>query len=437
MGLIQTIQVPLLAVNDTFLTVVEVKYATGDYVKKGDCLMVFETSKTTYDVEAEEEGYIEILCEAGSDYEVNAIVAHIHDSPVSPTATPERKAASQPAVLPAEGHSDNGFSWEGETLFSHAALQLLESNRLDRSIFTGRSFVNSEDVLMFTGKQPARTVTTSPALPKQPSAEVLPVDTDKVEIRPFTKSKKTEIQFLGSVQLAGMISTLHVTIETDGLFVHLNRSLKYFRDSLLPVMVYEVARLLKEYKELNAYYTPDGIAFYKEVIIGFAVDMEKGLKVLKIPNAATSPLAAIESDIFKLSEKYLDDKINLEDLTDISFTITDLSAEGVSSFIPLVNYLNAAILGIGAIDAKLQRVCLSLTFDHRVTEGKRVAQFLAALKERIESYAAAGSTDFADTIHCSNCGKSLREDLGGLGFVKSLNKKGQENYVCQTCYKGF
>ena len=52
MALLQEIQVPLLAVNDTILTVAELSYATGTKVKKGDVVMILETSKTTYDVEA-------------------------------------------------------------------------------------------------------------------------------------------------------------------------------------------------------------------------------------------------------------------------------------------------------------------------------------------------------------------------------------------------
>ncbi|HLX67532.1 MAG TPA: biotin/lipoyl-containing protein, partial [Puia sp.] len=59
--IIQEILVPLLAVNDTTLTVVEIPLAAGSPVRKGDLVMVFETSKTTYDVEAPADGYIQYL----------------------------------------------------------------------------------------------------------------------------------------------------------------------------------------------------------------------------------------------------------------------------------------------------------------------------------------------------------------------------------------
>ncbi len=80
MPIVQEIKVPLLAVNDTALTVVELSFEPGSLVKKGDIIIVFESSKTTYDVMAEAEGYISYLCETGEDYEVNEIIANIFSS---------------------------------------------------------------------------------------------------------------------------------------------------------------------------------------------------------------------------------------------------------------------------------------------------------------------------------------------------------------------
>ncbi len=80
MAILQEIKVPLLAVNDSSLTVVELTLQQAQAVKTGDQLMVFETSKTTYEVIAEADGYIEYRAVAGNDYEVNTVVACIHDS---------------------------------------------------------------------------------------------------------------------------------------------------------------------------------------------------------------------------------------------------------------------------------------------------------------------------------------------------------------------
>jgi pyruvate/2-oxoglutarate dehydrogenase complex dihydrolipoamide acyltransferase (E2) component len=230
---------------------------------------------------------------------------------------------------------------------------------------------------------------------------------------------------------------VNVTVETDGIFGMLNNSLKYFKDSLLPLVLYESARLLRKYPLLNAYYDGDNIGVYKSVNLGFAVDIGKGLKVLQIPDADQKSIAQIEQHVLQLSNKYLDDTLQLADISNISFTVTDLSSEGTSFFFPLVNSRNSAILGISSIDKKLNRTTLTLSFDHRVTEGKAGAQFLSELKERLESYRSGQVGKAIASISCFKCSKTLSSDLSDVGFVKCITPEGKEAYVCQSCFKGF
>jgi pyruvate/2-oxoglutarate dehydrogenase complex dihydrolipoamide acyltransferase (E2) component len=234
-----------------------------------------------------------------------------------------------------------------------------------------------------------------------------------------------------------LTSTIHSYVESEGLFTHINQSLQYLKDSILPVIIYEASRLLSDYPLLNAYFTGEQIAVYNEVNIGFAIDIDKGLKVLKIEGAAQSNVREIEGMIIDLSGRYLDDALQLDDLTDITFTITDLSSEGVAFFRPLINKMNSSILGISSIDEKMQRFMLSLTFDHRVTEGKLAARFLKDLKERLESYRSADHPHPQRDIACFKCFKTLKEDLSGTGFARCITPEGKEGYICQSCLKGF
>jgi pyruvate/2-oxoglutarate dehydrogenase complex dihydrolipoamide acyltransferase (E2) component len=424
MALIQEILVPLLAVNDTTLTVVEIPLAAGSRVRKGDLIMVFETSKTTYDVEAPGDGYIQYLCEADHDYEVNTVVAKIYseEAEVMAEARPSLNGhVIEPAVAP---------HWEGETVYSHEAERLIGSSGIDRTVFRGRDFVSAADVSNYL--QP-------PAAPRpvvSPKPTSAPVDPAKAVLERLSSAKKREIEYLSDVQGTGLTSTVNTYVDVEGIFTHINRALKFLRDSLLPVIVYESSRLLAEYPLLNAWFNGDGIALYREVNPGFAIDIDKGLKVVKLAGAGAKSIGEIESDILHLSGSYLDDNLRLEDLTDITFTITDLSAEGVAFFRPLVNKMNSAILGISAIDGKLQRCTLSLTFDHRVTEGKLAARFLKELKERLETYRPAEGAFHRD-IACFKCYRTLREDLGGAGFVRCVTPDGKDGFICQACLKGF
>lgn len=433
MPIVQEIKVPLLAVNDTELTVVDLPFEPGSLVKNGDIIIVFESSKTTYDVVAETEGYISYLCETGEDYEVNAVIANIYSSKEELPALPEVKKHKAVSVAAKELQQEAEAIWEGDTMFSPAAMVLMKKNNLDSAAFKGKDFVSKTDVEEKLGiakkavskKDTARTVS------------LLPADADKVIVEKLSSNKKREIEYLSNIQQTGLTSTINTIVETDGLFVHINQSLQYLKNSLLPVVIYETARLLEKYRELNAYFTGDAVAFYKQVNIGFAIDIDKGLKVPVIKNASVKSIQETEASIMALSNKYLDDRLQIDDLSDITFTITDLSGEGVSFFRPLINMMNSAILGVSAIDEKLQRCILTVTFDHRVTEGKLAAQFLHELKERIESYKSSHHLHPNQSITCFKCYKSLKDDLSDVGFTKCITPKGEEAYICQSCFKGF
>ncbi|MEO5684476.1 MAG: 2-oxo acid dehydrogenase subunit E2 [Chitinophagaceae bacterium] len=440
MALLQEIKVPLLAVNDTTLTVVEMAFKSGQKVSKGDLLMVFETSKTTYDVIAEADGYIQYFCEAGNDYEVNQLVAKLFSDAASfdegqPAVTLVQ--TSTPAAVSATTAAKTITNWQGKTIFSALADGLITAAGADRALFGSMDFVSKADVEIMLGlqqKQPAKPMAAAPAAAKAKPA--LPVDHTKVIIEKLSSGKKKEIEYLTEVQSTGLTSTINTFIETGGIFIHVNKSLKYLKNSLLPLLVYETARLLKKYPLLNAYFADGSIAVYKEVNIGFAIDIEKGLKVLKLPLSNEKNLADIETGIMELSEKYLDDRLDISDLTGIGFTITDLSAEGVAFFRPLVNMMNSAILGVSSIDEQLNRCMLSVTFDHRVTEGKAVARFLKELKERMESY-RADSAYKTSMVTCFKCYTPLSEDLSDVGFAACIQPDGKNGYICQRCFKGF
>jgi len=433
MPIVQEIKVPLLSVNDTSLTVVDLPFAPGSPVKKGDIIVVFESSKTTYDVLAEAEGFISYICETGEDYEVNEVIAHIYSSKEELPLLPEVKKHQAVTVADKEHREEAAAIWEGDTMFSPAAMALMKKHQLDSTVFSGRDFVSKTDVEEKLGI--SKKATTKKEAVK--TVSILPTDADKVIVEKLSSNKKREIDYLSSVQQTGLTSTINTIVETDGLFVHINQSLQFLKNSLLPVVVYETSRLLEKYKELNGYFTGDSVAFYKQVNIGFAIDIDKGLKVPVIKNASVKSMQETEAAIMELSNKYLDDALLIDDLSDITFTITDLSGEGVSFFRPLINMMNSAILGVSAIDEKLQRSILTVTFDHRVTEGKLVAQFLQELKNRIESYRSAHYVHANQSITCFKCFKSLQEDLSDVGFTKCITPKGEEAYICQSCFKGF
>jgi hypothetical protein len=152
-------------------------------------------------------------------------------------------------------------------------------------------------------------------------------------------------------------------------------------------------------------------------------------------------MSNIEKSISSGVDDYLNKSLSTDQISGSTFTITDLSSFGAINFVPLINFNQSAILGISSIDEKLNRVNISLSFDHRVTEGKIASQFLLDLKDRVESYLKIyrKDEDHISEAKCSLCLKTLNEDktLNGLGLVNMINHDGGSILVCNVCLGGW
>jgi pyruvate dehydrogenase E2 component (dihydrolipoamide acetyltransferase) len=133
--------------------------------------------------------------------------------------------------------------------------------------------------------------------------------------------------------------------------------------------------------------------------IGIAVDTEQGLLVPVIRNVGGLTLLQVAERSRTLVELARQGRLHARDLQDGIFTITNLGSFGVDAFTPIINYPEAAILGLGAIRREMivldddryaprDLVTLSLTFDHCRIDGAPAARFLQDLRIAIENPSA-------------------------------------------------
>ena len=142
---------------------------------------------------------------------------------------------------------------------------------------------------------------------------------------------------------------------------------------------------MSDYPDLNGYYAEGKAWRYKTVAIGFAINLGRSLRVPVVHRAAELSHLEIARTVRDLSLKYLRDELQMADLTGGTFTVTDLSTQGVEHFVPVLNQRQSAILGLCAERPDSGRRDLVLAFDHRMTDGMRAASFLAQLRERLEA----------------------------------------------------
>ncbi len=136
------------------------------------------------------------------------------------------------------------------------------------------------------------------------------------------------------------------------------------------------------------------IIYKKYFNIGIAVDTENGLLVPVIKNTDRKSLTEISAEMNQLAEKARNRKISLEEMQGGSITITNLGGIGGTSFTPIVNSPEVAILGVSRgemvpvyRDNRLVprlMLPLSLSYDHRIIDGADAARFLRWVCQALE-----------------------------------------------------
>jgi len=161
-----------------------------------------------------------------------------------------------------------------------------------------------------------------------------------------------------------------------------------------------VATLLEKYPMFNATLLEDEqeILIHGDINIGCAVDVPDGLLVPVINNANMKSIKEITNEISGMAEKARTGILSYENLQNGTFTISNLGMFEIDFIMPIINYPEVAILGIGKAKTKPRYILnqlepvprellwLTLSYDHRVIDGAPASHFLKDLKELIEYY---------------------------------------------------
>jgi len=167
---------------------------------------------------------------------------------------------------------------------------------------------------------------------------------------------------------------------------------------VLPLTLQAVAATLPEYPELNARVDGGDLVYLDRYDIGIAVQTEQGLVVPVVRDVAAKSLDELRSEIERLAEAAHAGTLKPEELRDGTFTVTSAGKSAGLFTTPLVNHPQVAILGVYRIGDRpavrdgeivVRKIGnVSVTFDHRVIDGKRAADFGLAVIARLSGRAA-------------------------------------------------
>jgi pyruvate dehydrogenase E2 component (dihydrolipoamide acetyltransferase) len=411
----------------------------GDFVKRGDALFELEGEKATQEIEAVDEGVLRIPItgpKPGSVHKVGAIIGYLvgaNDS-IPALANPSqqvnievineadsivaspsvrqlaRKVGVQLSQVKATG--PRGRILQEDV---HQAKSILSENAQE-PIISNVSKMSSQQVASPRARRLAsslgidwKLLIGSGAAGRVRECDVKAASTDlpsaitaagKAQRIPISKKRRLIAQRL----VASRQLTVPVTLTTKADATNLVNLRNQFKStngthpipSFQDIITKLVAEVLKQHMFLAGRWDEDVIVLpaHHELHIGMAVDTEDGLLVPVIRNVAGLNLRDVAVQSKSLVQQAREGKITAAQMQGGVFTITNLGAFGIDSFTPVINYPEAAILGLGAIrkepvfldDGKVVaqlQLALSLTFDHRIVDGAPAARFLQALVSAI------------------------------------------------------
>jgi pyruvate dehydrogenase E2 component (dihydrolipoamide acetyltransferase) len=410
------------------IPIIEIHVKEGDSINAEDPILTLESDKATMDIPSPSNGTIEsLLVKVGDRVSEGSPVIKLRGSdegtlstptsllpqqepPPTPQQTPSPATPTAPATpgaVPTAAAAAGGIpDFSGVHAgpgVRRAARELdVDLTKLKGTGDKGR--ITKEDVLAYL-RGPIATPAAAaapasgggiPEIPRQDFSKFGPI-----EIKPMSRIKRLSGPHLHRAWL----NIPHVTQQDEADITELEayrRELdtagkeKGYRVTLLAFLLKASASCLRQFPEFNASLSPekDALILKKYYNIGIAVDTPDGLVVPVIKDVDRKGIVELSQEMGGISKKARDGKLQAADMQGASFTISSLGGIGGTSFTPIVNAPEVAILGV--VRSKMTPVWngtefkprlmlpISLSYDHRVVDGALGARFARQLCHVLE-----------------------------------------------------
>ncbi|MEO8719924.1 MAG: pyruvate dehydrogenase complex dihydrolipoamide acetyltransferase [Ginsengibacter sp.] len=416
----KVIRMPLMSDTMTEGKIIQWNKKVGDKVKSDDSLAEVETDKATMDVVGYEEGtLLYIGVEAGKAAKINEIIAIIgkpgtdvsafieaekngQNNPVAENKTEEHKEEQKDttqAPVPNNQANQTASGDASRLKASPLAKRLAADKGIDISQVHGSGDggrIVKKDVDSFVPTTVAKKESkkADDAKPVQPFEAI---GQESHEDIPNSQMRKTIARRLGESKFQAPHFYLTMEINMDNSI----RSRKAINEvspvkvSFNDLVIKACAMALRQHPAVNSSWMGDFIRKNKHIHIGSAVAVPEGLIVPVIRFADQKSLSQIAADSSQLYEKVRNKKIQPEEFTGNTFTISNLGMMDIDEFTAIINPPDSAILAVGAIKEKVVKngegfkviniMKVTMSCDHRSIDGAVGAAFLQTLKRFLEN----------------------------------------------------
>jgi pyruvate dehydrogenase E2 component (dihydrolipoamide acetyltransferase) len=389
----------------------------GDTVKKGDVLADIETDKATMELESYKNGKLlyqgaqpgekiavnDLLCIIGEEgkVDVNAILEAAkggaqpqETAPQQPAAAPATPQPAQPQAQPSQPASQSTTP-EGRIKASPLARQLAREKGIDLSQVQGtgdNGRITKNDIDNYKPSQqaaapPAAAQATTPVVAGQEGHTDLTV----------SQMRKVIAKRLGESKFSAPHFYLTMEINMDNAMVaraQMNE-VSDVKISFNDMVVKAAAMALRKHPAVNSSWMGDFIRQYQHIHIGVAVAIEDGLIVPVVRFADQKTLSQIATESKELAGKARNKKLQPNEFTGNTFTISNLGMMDIEEFTAIINPPDSAIMAVGRIKEIVVRkgegfgvsnvMKITLSCDHRSVDGSVGASFLQTFKKYLEN----------------------------------------------------
>ena len=443
----ESVKMPALGESVTEGTVSSWLKAVGDTVEVDEPLLEVATDKVDTEVPSPAAGVIlEILVAEDETVEVGTVLALIGDpsaaAPAAPEAPAEAPAApSEPAPqeapqAPAAPAQDSAQAAEAAPAPSVAASKayvtpivrkLARDKGVDLSAVTGTGVggrIRKQDVEAAAkaaqeAREAAEAARAAASAAPAPAAAGGAAPSSKPAVDTVLRGKTEKMSRLRQVISERMVDSLQTSaqlttvIEVDVTRVAALRARAKneflarngTKLTFLPFFVAAATEALKAHPKVNASIDGKQVTYHDVEHVGIAVDTPRGLLVPVVKNAGDLNIPGLAKRINDLAARTRDNRVNPDELSGSTFTITNTGSGGALFDTPIINQPEVAILGLGAITKQpriikdadggeviaIRSVCyLALSYDHRLVDGADAARYLMTVKKRLEEGDFAG-----------------------------------------------
>jgi pyruvate dehydrogenase E2 component (dihydrolipoamide acetyltransferase) len=422
------VKVPRLGQGMESGTIVRWLKSEGDQVAKGEPLFELDTDKVTQEVEAEADGVllrivvnegetdvgttvavigdegeeVSLAAEDGGQEEAEPSEAQADESRAETRKEPESAAVATPSDEKPQAISSDQEP-EETAAPARAAGERVKASPLARRMARERGI----DIATLQGTGPdgrivAEDVERAAAAPA-PSKTPAVAAPGEVEVVQLNSIRRTIARRLTEAWQAPVFQ-LTVTAEASELVATRERMVELLdegdvKPTVSDVLTRVVAAALMRHRAVNAHFVEGEIRRFPSAQVGIAVATANGLVVPVIRNADRASVQEIAAARADLVSRAREGKLQLADLEDGTFTISNLGMYGIEQFVAVLNPPQVAILAVGAIEDRplvvdgdleiLPALTMTLTCDHRAIDGSEGAEFLRTVKAYVEAPALA------------------------------------------------